>query len=58
VRLEAIGATLTARHALCSYFDELAVLVHDLIAQEHPAFITEGTRCALEGVPVNVVGGR
>jgi len=39
--LESRGTAAAARHALRSYFDELAVLVYDLVAQEHPAVITE-----------------
>jgi hypothetical protein len=58
LRLKALGVAPAARNALCSYFDQHAVLAHALIAHVHPALVTEGTRCALEGVPVNVVGGR
>jgi hypothetical protein len=39
--LKGLAAAAAATDALCSHFDQLAVLVHALIAHVHPAFVTE-----------------
>src|SRR5215218_4991098 len=52
------GTAAAARHALRVYLDQLAVLVHALVAQEHPTVITEvgcllsvgAPRCCVEGI--------
>src|SRR5215218_3219097 len=52
------GTAAAARHALRVYLDQLAVLVHALIAQEHPSVVAEvgcllsvgAPRCCVEGI--------
>src|SRR5215211_7285184 len=55
--LESRGTAPAARHALCSYFDQLAVLVHSLIAQEHPTVITEVGCLLLMGIGARMAPG-
>jgi hypothetical protein len=45
-----------ARHPLCVYLNQLAVLVHALIAQEHPSVVTE-VGCLLVGITARIVPG-
>src|SRR5215217_8083009 len=55
--LEVFAVAPAARHALCSYFDQLAVLVHSLIAQKHPTVITEVGSLLLMGIGARMAPG-
>src|SRR5215218_855053 len=56
--LESRGTAAAARHALGVHLDQLAVLVHALVAQEHPSVVAEVgcllsvgvPRCCVEGI--------